>query len=431
MSALAAYTLVPLVYFLVLREKSLKACKIESIAALTVHQFAILSNLYFTRLPGYAADSRRFYETALKGINWGELVGTGKSFYCNFLAGIFSIAGPSQDLALQSSFLGFGLVLIAAGRLSVALGHQEKTGIAILLIGLSPSGLCYTSSILREVWQQLFLVTSSLFAIKLRSRFSPRNLTGLIASLVFLGCLQKGLALYALLFGSFAFLFCTQKGNNRGPIIATILTVLFVGGYINLLINSQLEVETSSQVVDAFTEGEILEYAVEYRGGLNEARANYADHLELNTGTGLVFATPQLLLYYWFCPLPWQVGEAIDLVALAEILIRTVMVAVGLTGLQRADRETRARLMFLWLLFFILEFMFAVGTGNWGTAARHRTVGLPLFSVISVAGLVKNRKKGEDVSEGQSPEPRRLSKREQIRRRRRRLRQESETARSR
>jgi hypothetical protein len=119
------------------------------------------------------------------------------------------------------------------------------------------------------------------------------------------------------------------------------------------------------------------------------------------------------------------VGEAIDLISMAEIWVRTVLLFYGFVGFQKAGKEERAALGFLWMMFAILEVMFAAGTGNWGTAARHRTVGLPLLCVLSVSGLVRKRGAFGVEEDLTTPEaPRKLSKREQIRQRRRRARGE-------
>lgn len=420
MSAALAFLLVPLVYLIVLREKSLQNCRPICVLALTVRQGAILLNLYVTRLPGNAGDAKRFYRDALAGFNWDRLVGTGSDFYSNFLATVFSVAGPSRELAFETSFVAFGLVLIAIGRFLRLFGYGEKTGLAVLLVSLSPSAACYTSSILREGWQELFLLLSCYFIVKLRQRFSTRTLLWLLASLVLLGCLQKGLALFAILFGAMGFFYLTGRGQARAPMLLLAFVAIFVAGYFKVLGGADLELETSSTVVDAFTEGEIVEFALDYRGSLNEARANYADHLELETPSGLLWAFPQLIIYYWACPLPWQVSESIDLFAMAEIWIRTSLLFYGFVGFQKASKEERSALGFLWMMFAILEVMFAAGTGNWGTAARHRTVGLPLLCVLSISGLVKKRGTF-GVSDDPLPAraPKKLSKREQIRQRRR------------
>ena len=425
MSVALAFLLIPLVYAIVLKEKTLQEYRLACFVALTIRQGAILSNLYFMQLPGYAADARRFYEKALSGINWNRLVGTGSEFYSNFLASVFSIPGPSRELALETSFLAFGLLLIFIGRMLRFFGYSEKAPLAVLLVGFSPAATCYTSSILREGWQELFLLLSCYFVVKLRQKFSPRGLAQLLASLVILGCLQKGLALFVIIFGGFAFFYLTGRGQARGPMLLLAFTAIFLAGYFKLIGVAEVEFETSSNVVAAFTEGEIVEFAVDYRGSLNEARANYASHLELETASGLLWAFPQLVFFYWACPLPWQVGEAIDLISMAEIWVRTVLLFYGFLGFQKAGKEERAALGFLWMMFAILEVMFAAGTGNWGTAARHRTVGLPLLCVLSVSGLVKKRGTfgvGDDLA---TPEaPKKLSKREQLRQRRRRARGE-------
>lgn len=421
MKIFAAYLLAVFACVLVFREKTLNKCRAQCFVALFAHQLAVLTNLYVAKLPGNAGDARRFFTTSLEGFNSAELVGTGKSFYCNFLALIYSVVGPSREIAFESSFIGFALVLIATGKLVHLLGYEDRAGMVVLLLGLSPAAVCYTSSILREVWQQLFLVLACFFALKLRRRFTLIDLTLLVVSLLILGCLQKGLALYAILFGVMAFVFLTQGGAARGPMVVISFLVIFSGGYFNLLGVEAVDIQTSSNVVEAFSEGEILDFAVDYRDGLNEARANYADHLELGTVSGLISALPQLVFYYWFCPLPWQAEEAIDVISMFEIIVRSILLLVGLVGFQAAGRDQRAKLSFLWVAFFALEMMWAVGTGNWGTAARHRTVGIPLFSALAVSGLVGAASRPESDHGVRTSV--RVSKREELRRRRSRRRQ--------
>lgn len=426
MSGTLPFLLVPLVFAFVLREKSLQHCRAACAVALSVRQIAIIANLYFTKLPGNAGDAARFYDSALGGFNWSKLVGTGADFYANFLATVFSVFGPSKEIAFQTSFVAFGLLLIAIGRFLRMFGYSEKAYVAILLVGLSPSAVCYTSSILREGWQELFLLLTCYFTVKLRQHFTPHTLLFFLGSLVLLGCLQKGLALFAIIYGVLAFFYLTGRGQARAPMLLLAVAVIFMAGYFKVLGGVEFELETSSNVVEAFTEGEIVEFALDYRGSLNEARANYADHLELETVSGLMWAFPQLIIYYWACPLPWQVGESIDFISMAEIWVRTALLVYGFLGIQKAGKEERAALSFLWMMFAVLEIMFAAGTGNWGTAARHRTVALPLLCVLSVSGLVKKRGTFGVEEEGPASEeaPLKLSRREQIRRRRRRSRGE-------
>lgn len=420
MSVAVAYLLVVLVYYLVLTEDSLRHCRRVCALVLTARQVVILINLYITRLPGNAGDAKRFYRKATGGFDWDQLVGTGFEFYSNFLAALFSVFGQSRELAFEVSFLAAGLVLIVLGRMIRYFGYEEKTWAVIALYGLSPSAACYTSSILREGWQELFLMLSCYGTIQLRQKFSLKTLVFLVISLILLGCLQKGLALYALLLCIVGFFYLTRRGQAQLPILLLSFMALFLGGYFRLIGAEEVELETSSRVVEAFTEGEIVEYALEYRGGLNEARANYADHLELETTAGLISAFPQLVLFYWFCPLPWQISESIDLISMFEIWGRTVLLAIGMLGLKNSDKEERSALTFLWTMFFVLEVMFAAGTGNWGTAARHRTVGLPLFCLLSISGVVRKKSK---FGKTQSRPPTSavapsLSRREKIRRRR-------------
>ncbi len=415
---LGALLLAFLAYGLVGRESTLRPFRWQAFFSLSLHQVAIFTNVHITRLPGNLSDARRFYHDAVAGFHPTELVGTGAAFYRNGLALLVKLLGPSEDVVYQSSLVGFALVLVAVARLLKELDLEKSTGLVVVLIGLSPSTLCYTSATIREVWQQLFLIGSCLGLVQYQKHPSQLALVKVVVALLFLGCLQKGLALYALLFAAGSFLFLGGVGSGRKPLILFLIILSLIVSYVTVLGGGNWE--PSSAVVEAATEGELLDYALKYRTGLDEARANYGEHLELDSPGRFLLAFPQLLFYFWFAPLPWQIEEMQDAISCLEIWVRLGLIVVGLQALTNQEPRRRRTLIFLWLAFLLLECMWAAATSNWGTAARHRTVGLPLLCVLGVAGL-----KTQPPSEPQPTQKRTpLSTREKIRRRRARLRKD-------
>lgn len=393
--------------------------------SLTFHQAAVLCNLYVYKLPGTGADNQRFLREAQSGIDWSNLVGTGAHFYSNGLAIIFKITGRSDLAAFETSILGHALLLMVVVRLVANLGETTSTGWVVWLIALSPSVISYTSTTLREVWQQLFLTLALFKLMELKDNFTGRRAAEATVALVLLGCLQKGLLLYAGVIFIFALHFLISKGGrgtHPGAGVFALVVMLVVG---TLSISLIGDTDTSSDVVDAFTDGQILDYAAQYRENADIDRASYGQDLDTSSFLGLLTSVPKLILLYLFSPLPWQLSDPKDMIALVEIWIRTSLAVTGLLAIPPQGPEKKKKLIFLWFAWFILESLWAIGTSNWGTAARHRTVGYPLLCIIASPALPGKADRSNTVI---SREEKQLSKRQQIRARRQRIRREENVA---
>ena len=409
---------------MVLRDPFLsKTARQAALLGLAVHQLAVLSNLYFVRLPGTGSDSvvflRKAKEALASGINWGNFVGTGADFYKNGLALLFKVAGPSDFAAFETTILGFSLVLLTTARLVRSCGYESATPKVLAIVSLLPTSIAYGSTTLREVWQQLFFVVSCWMIVELQGQFKSARLGKLILALVFLGCLQKGLMVYAALLliigGYFASgTISKSKGKRKktDPFFIVVQIVILAG--IAMTANWALtNGGKTSAVADAVSEGNILDYASNYRELLDESRASYGGALDTTSVNSLIISAVSLAFLFQFSPLPWQISETIDLISFGEIVVRSLLAFGGAIAFRRIPREHRKKFQFLWIAFLLLDAMWAMGTANWGTAARHRTVGLPVLCALGAPFLAKS------TEQSQAGEPQEISVRERIRQRRR------------
>lgn len=402
-------------YRLVLNDPYTRRYRTPCVASLTLHQLAAFSNQFAVQLPGTGSDSRVFLREAANGVNWNELIGTGANFYKNFLASIFSVTGRSDLAAFETSILAHALVLLVVARLLANLKMTTATPAVVWLIALSPSVLSYTSTTLREPWQQLFLCLAMLFIMQLKDKLTVKRFIGAILSLVLLGCLQKGLFVYAgaIFFLSLQFVLTRDsKGSHPGAGILALIVVLFLGSFSLTLIS---DTETSSETVNALAGGEILDYAAEYRGNADVDRATYGGDIDTSSVGGLLISVPRLIFLYLFSPLPWQLTDPKDMIAIVEIWVRAGLAVTGLMALPRQDQITRKKLTFLWFAWIILESLWAIGTSNWGTAARHRTVGHPLLCVFASPVLGGGKDADDEAPTSPQTVTTKMSKRQQIR----------------
>jgi hypothetical protein len=91
---------------------------------------------------------------------------------------------------------------------------------------------------------------------------------------------------------------------------------------------------------------------------------------------------------YMFAPFPWQVENAKDVWALLESMLRFVLLFFAVYTWRRSSGEVRSCYGFLLIVVLGLELGWALGTANWGTAARHHVVGHSVIVLLGAPGLI-------------------------------------------
>jgi hypothetical protein len=131
--------------------------------------------------------------------------------------------------------------------------------------------------------------------------------------------------------------------------------------------------------------GEALEGAKGLRQSLlaYDVRTVFSFMLDTSSVYGLVTTIPMIFVEYMFAPFPWQVENVKDIYALLESILRFLFLFFALSSWYRSSGEVRSYYGFLLIAVISMELMWAVGTINWGTAARHH---VPGYSVIVLLG---------------------------------------------
>jgi hypothetical protein len=95
----------------------------------------------------------------------------------------------------------------------------------------------------------------------------------------------------------------------------------------------------------------------------------------------LFWTVPLRVFYFIASPLPWDVKSAEHLIGAFDAALYTSLVIVMLVNFKSIRQNRLAFLMFLLFLFLLVGF--SLGTGNFGTAVRHRFKLLPLLLILS------------------------------------------------
>ena len=100
----------------------------------------------------------------------------------------------------------------------------------------------------------------------------------------------------------------------------------------------------------------------------------------------LVFFTPLALFVAFLAPFPWQLGSAIQVMAMPEMIIYYLLVPLMISGSKFIlCHRTEGIIMvaYVFIMFFALAFL----EGNIGTLFRHRAIILPFCFILVAVGL--------------------------------------------
>ncbi len=362
---------------------------LAGVIVLTAHHLVALYNAYVGTVIGADLDAASFHRYAsgmTQGISVDSLLGPGTWIYVHFLALFYSLFGPSHLLGEELSVLAVALSCVVLVKLCGLTGFSRFCAGLLLLFGLSLSGLIFLSITLRESWQVLFVFLSAYWALRVRSRMSGTNIAFLLLSAFGLGLLHEGLAPYAIFLIIFSLYWAVGAGRPADILWkrALLLTVAAA-----LLVTLAASVKQLGGASAALASGKALEYAQNYRlHSVQDARAAYGVALDASTPLRFAATLPPVLVQYMFAPFPWQIGSLLDIEAMLEGWVRLALLVTSWRAWRLSVGEARSRIGFLFGLFLTMEFLWALGTINWGTAVRHHLLAYGLLALTGGPGLL-------------------------------------------
>jgi len=255
--------------------------------------------------------------------------------------------------------------------------RRFRVGI-VLLFGLLPSAVIFTSVTLRESWQALFFLLSVYWAMRLWKQPGILNVSFLLISASCMALTHHGLSRFAMYLIAIS-VFWGIFGRKKNVRWARHYRFLFVRLLIVCVIISSIKLGLF------MTLGEAVEGATDLRRTLllYDVRTNYSFILDKSSVLGIVTTVPMVFVEYMFAPFPWQVENVKDVYALLESMLRFMLLFFAVSSWRRSSGEVRSYYGFLLIAVLGMELMWALGTANWGTAMRHH---VPGFSVIVLLG---------------------------------------------
>ena len=299
-------------------------------------------------------------------------------FYPRFLRACFDIFGQSELLGSALSVFAFALASIIFLRIADLLEVQNSWAL-LPLLALPPSMLIYYSAILREPWLLLVLLYGTLNGVRFLKTSAPTHLLLCLGSIAVLASMHRAFLLWVVIW--LPLMFFSSPGSkkllSKKAIVSLILGIGLVG--CGLVWRNVVEGTSIQREVYLRQSGVLA----------NEGRTSYPTPLNFDSLGSLAVTAPAAFAAYLLYPLPSQWSSPADVYAGLEVSWRLILLAASLLCYHKAHGTNRDRLRFLLLSWLSLEFTWAMGTQNWGTAVRHHSLAYPLLVLVGGPVILK------------------------------------------
>lgn len=99
------------------------------------------------------------------------------------------------------------------------------------------------------------------------------------------------------------------------------------------------------------------------------------------------YALTKGVLYFLFAPFPWHISTLLQVATYPETLLWYVLIPLWMQGIVFGLRHRWRQTVAILSLVSILTVGLSLGSGNMGTAFRHRALVIPMFLLLSALGL--------------------------------------------
>ncbi|NBB81674.1 MAG: hypothetical protein GVY36_19905 [Verrucomicrobia bacterium] len=343
------------------------------IFCLFVLEVVAILNSYVVNLKGASVDAERFIEHAIQWMQFGEWqFATNSEFFIQFLGAIFLVFGPSEFIATQFGLLALLVSGLYFERLINILGYSLPFW-AVLGFFLWPSLLTRVTTTMREPYMILFLVLITYFAAKYKVTKRPVEIVKLFAVSVLALFFHKAYAILTLGAITYTAFFVMEQRVHflRSKIFYLRIAIVLTGvlGFSSLFVLGADARGLQPLIATLSGDTEFMTRVLDWKSS-REFRTTYDAVLDFSTPLSLILSAPKVMLYYLFAPFPWQVANALDLLASIEGLFRLggiwIIVRYGFVrkSLPRASQP-------VFVIATLLIIIWAAGTSNYGTASRH------------------------------------------------------------
>jgi hypothetical protein len=282
--------------------------------------------------------------------------------------------------------LSFIIILKIFNNFKVEKKHQI---ILLSFFSFWPSNVIFTATVSREAFQFFMLNLIIYLLLNLSKKLKISDLLFLLFALVIITFFHKAFFFTSLIVLSIIFFFYFF---NQKKIEINFKFIIFISTFIFIIFSIFNYTKFGYQ---QFIYG--LPKAVEtYQNGLlisSESRANFREYpVNIANYYELIFYGFTFIKDYFLRPNISEVIKISDLLSFFENIIRIFIISIITINILRYFKKNKSSFM-IFLIYLFIEFVWALGTSNWGTAMRHHSVANGIL--IIALGLTLSRKINE------------------------------------
>jgi hypothetical protein len=335
----------------------------------------------FYTLPMASADAISFHQSAilkLSNLSFLENIMDGW-IYTSFLALLYYFLTPSILIASISSCILWLLSSVVLNKIFnlLEVSHTNKL-IAFAVYIFMPSSIIFTSIPLRESMELLIINLYIMYVILIIQNnkliFFPILI--LLSALLFM--LHSALILFTFFTSIFLLVVLSMKVINyfykKELLFLYFFYTFFTLFSLAIIFLHVLDI-LPINIIFEFLQVKISNYHM----NVPISRTTYLYTVLVDNLFVYLFNS---LYFYFFYPMPYYIQNFYDFIYFVENIIR-----IGLLGFIVNNffylRKKNSILIIVLLIYIILEMMWAIGTANWGTAARHHVVSYGLLVILA------------------------------------------------
>lgn len=338
-------------------------------------------------LPNAATDDVGFYRSASQ-ISKNLLLLSNDLYgglYAKITGFVFYLTGPSRILGNYINvILGISVVIIILKILKLLNINKKNEYWTVWIASFFPSSL-FMSAMFRREMIITFLVILSLFYFV--NWFIVDKISHLYLAIL--------LILFASMFHSgvigiiggyiVAYIFYGNKTREFKLTVNSIFSTIIIGIFLFIIY-----VLLGEQILTKFGNlNEINTLVKSFNHGGGGAR--YLANLQINNILELIVYSPIKFFYFISSPVPWEWRGLNDILTfLFDSSIYLIILVYYLINKKNFNKRNNIIKIFF-ISILVTSFIFGIGTGNAGTALRHRQKLLPIFTIF-LAIMLDNRK---------------------------------------
>lgn len=350
------------------------------ITAFFVRLVLMFIDLELFRLPPHSGDDTEAFH--LEGIQiftdpstFNDVV---RGTYSKFLGIFYLMFGPERILAqFLNVILGVVAVVILAKTLQRLRLPERYVFAATLIFAFFPQGLLLSPILLRDQIVALGIVYTLYYMVRWTEEKSGWYMTlaylGYFVSTMFHSGLAVGIIVLLVYFSFYSHE--TRRMDFESTKVQRLIFQVLIVGFIVYSFQDVL----FAKFTHVSENGQLFSGMSYDRGG-----SAYLNGLTVTGPADMILYSPIRTIYFLFSPFPWQWSSVMNILI---FFLDAIFYFIACFAIVRSFKLIRQHpfgsvLFFFFLLFALNAVIFGLGTGNVGTAIRHRYKLFPMLLIV-------------------------------------------------